>query len=453
MNSMMAAFRGSRLRSRALRSASWILIGYSGSQGMRLAANLILTRLLFPEAFGMMALVGVVTVGLAMFSDVGISPSISQSPRGEDPDFLNTAWTIQVIRGVALWLTACVLAWPVAWFYDAPDLALYLPVAGLSLLIAGFNPTRIETAQRRLLVGRLTLLDLAGQAVAIIAMVVLAWVFQSVWALVVGTVIGALATLLLTHMGLPGLVNRFRWETAAADELIRFGKWIFLSTAFWFLSSQGDKAILGKFLSLETLGVYNIGYFLAAFPLALAHAVSGKVLIPIYREAPPKDSPANAAKLRRLRHALGLSILALLLVAALLGPAIVDLLYDARYTHSGAMLVLLAVAQISQVAGLTYDQAALAAGDSRRFFVFSCLRAILQVGLLLLGVTLFGLIGALVATGIAMLATHPIAIWLARRHGVWDPLHDALIFGIGGMGAALALWLHWDAILAMAAAT
>jgi len=453
MRRLLGAFTDNRLMARAMRSSSLIVIGYGGSQAMRLAANLILTRLLFPEAFGMMALVGVVTIGLAMFSDVGISPSISQSRRGDDPDFLNTAWTIQVIRGFALWIAACALAWPVAQFYGEPDLALYLPIAGISLAIAGFNPTRIETAHRHLLVGRLTMLDLAAQAIGVVAMVALAWALQSVMALVIGGVLGALAKLALTHYGLPGLGNRLRWERPAAAELIRFGKWIFLSTAFWFMSSQGDKAILGKFLPLNTLGVYNIGFFLAAFPLALGQAVVGKVLIPIYRDTPPTASPENARKLRKMRYAMGLPIMGLVIVMAFFGPALVDLLYDERYVHAGAILVLLAAAQLPQVLGLSYDQAALAAGDSRRFFVFSCVRAVLQVGFLLIGVSLYGLIGALVALCGSTLLTHLVAIWLARHHGVWDPVHDVALFSVGVVVAATSLWLHWGAILAMVAAT
>ncbi len=438
---------------RAMRSSSLIVIGYGGSQAMRLAANLILTRLLFPEAFGMMALVGVVTAGLAMFSDVGISPSISQSKRGDDPDFLNTAWTIQVIRGFCLWLAAALLAYPFALFYGAPDLALYLPIAGVSLAIAGFNPTRIETAHRHLLVGRLTLLDLTAQAIGVIAMVLLAWWLQSVMALVIGGVIAALAKLLLTHFGLPGLRNTLRWEKSAAHELVIFGKWIFLSTAAWFLSSQGDKAILGKFLSLDVLGVYNIGFFLAAFPLALGQAVTGKVLIPIYRDTPPDAAPENARKLRKMRYALGVPIMVLVVVMAFFGPAVVNVLYDERYIHAGAILVILAVGQIPQVIGLSYDQAALAAGDSRRFFVFTCFRALFQVGFLIVGVSLFGLIGALCALALSSLCTHPVLIWLARHHKVWDPVHDALLFIMGLAVAAASLTLHWPEIQAMIAAT
>mgnify|MGYP002700746173 CR=1 FL=1 len=150
-----------------------------------------------------------------------------------------------------MWILTGLVAWPMAQFYAAPELVVYLPLAGITLLIAGFNPTRIETAHRHLLVGRLTALDLGSQVIGIGSMVLMAWLTQSVLALVLGGIVQALAKLALTHFGLPGLRNQFRWEKAAANELIHFGKWIFLSTACWFATSQGDRAILGKVVPLE----------------------------------------------------------------------------------------------------------------------------------------------------------------------------------------------------------
>lgn len=450
MTSLTSVFRSNDLLARVFRSSSWLVLGYATSQALRLASNLILTRLLFPEAFGLMALVTVVTVGLSMFSDVGIGSSIARSERGDDPEFLNTAWTIQALRGFGLWAAACLLAWPMAALYDAPELAFYLPVAGFSMVIAGFNPTRIETANRHLLVGRLTLLDLLGQTIGIISMVVMAVLTQSVWSLVIGGVVGVAAKLCLTHALLPGDRNRFRWEPAAARELVSFGKWIFLSTAFWFLSSQGDKAILGKFLSMETLGIYNVGFFIASFPLMLGQAVSQKILIPVYREKPPGESPYNARKLHQMRVGLSVGIIGLLTVMAFAGPALISFLYDARYQDAGAMAVLIACALIPQAIGLTYDQAALAAGDSRRFFVFTGARALLQIGLLLAGATFYGLLGAIVSMGVAMVLVHPVLIWLARGHDAWDPVHDVFATVTGGCAAALALWVHWDTIATLA---
>jgi O-antigen/teichoic acid export membrane protein len=449
MIKLAAVFSGRGLMARVLRSASWLMIGYGGSQALRLAANLVLARLLFPEAFGLMALVTVVTVGLSLFSDVGIGPAIAQNPRGDDPDFLNTAWTIQVIRGFGLWAMTLLLAWPVAWVYDTPDLILYLPIAGVALAIAGFNPTRIETAHRHLLVGRLTALDLAAQAIGVGAMVLVAWATGSVMALVLGGVLQAGAKLLLTHYGLPGARNRFRWEKSAAQELIRFGKWIFLSTAFWFLTSQGDRAILGRFVSLDVLGVYNIGYFLASFPMLLGHAVNQRLMIPVYRDKPADGPPENRRKHRLLRAGLSAVVLSMLLLMAWIGPWLTEILYDARYQQAGVMSVLISLALAPAVITMTYDQAALAAGDSRAFFVFTATRALLQTGLFLLGTLWFGLPGGIAALGLAMLGAYPVLVWLARRHGAWDPMHDLLCtLIVGGIGGSALAW-HWEAVQAL----
>lgn len=412
-------------------------MGYGTSQAMRLASNLILTRLLFPEAFGIMALVTVFMVGLAMFSDIGIGPSILQHKRGDEQGFLDTAWTIQVVRGVFLWLCTLALAYPVAAFYGEPILALLLPVAGISLLIHGFDPTRIETATRHLRVGLVTVLDLLSQFIGIATMVVLALIYASVWALVAGWVVSSLARLVLMWVFLPGPRNRLHWDSTAGWDLIRFGIWLFLSTACGFLVAQGDRAILGKYLTMEQLGLYNIGFFLASFPVLLGQAVTGRVLIPIYRERLIGSDQAQARTMRQMRFLLTGAVFVLLAIMAFAGEAIVALLYDPRYAPAGAVLVLIAVVQIPTIIGMTYDQAALAAGDSRNYFLLTFARAVFLVTGMIVGAEYGGLIGALAGQTLAAIAVYPLLIWLARRHGVWDGLHD-LSFAILGLALASA---------------
>src|SRR4030067_2852480 len=112
------------LRQRVLQSGSWTLLGYGVNQALRLGGNLILTRLLFPEAFGMMAIIQAVAFGAHMLTDVGIGPSVVQKERGNDPAFLNTAWTIQIIRGILVWLALCAMALPIAGLYGEPLLSV-----------------------------------------------------------------------------------------------------------------------------------------------------------------------------------------------------------------------------------------------------------------------------------------------------------------------------------------
>ena len=108
--------RAASLRKLALRGVIWTTAGFGCGQVLRLAGNLILTRLLVPELFGLMTLAQTAITGLSMFSDIGTSANVVRHPRGEDPKFLNTAWTLQVIRGFWLWLGMALLAVPLARF-------------------------------------------------------------------------------------------------------------------------------------------------------------------------------------------------------------------------------------------------------------------------------------------------------------------------------------------------
>ena len=100
------------LRQRVIVGSAWTLASFGLAQVLRFGSNIALARLLSPEIFGLMALVNLFLRGTQMLSDVGIGPSVTQSPRGESPAFLATAWTIQVTRGVLLALMCLALAKP-----------------------------------------------------------------------------------------------------------------------------------------------------------------------------------------------------------------------------------------------------------------------------------------------------------------------------------------------------
>ena len=434
--------------SRALGSGAWSMANFGLGQIMRLASNLILTRILSPDDFGLMALVSSFLIGLNMFSDMGLGPSIMQSKRGDDPAFLDTAWTIKVIRGFIIFATACAMAWPLAAFYNAPEFMWVFPAAAISMLVGGFFPTRIDSAGRHLQIGRLTLIELANQLIGILITAAAALILQNVWALVWGQVLGAFVQLAMFHYMLPGHVDRFRMEKEARNEIVKFGRWIFFSTICGFLLFQGDRIILGRVLTLDHLGIYNIGQFLATVPGLLGTAIAGRLFIPMYREHPPGDSAANFRTLQRTRAGFTGLLLCAAITLALVGPWMVDHLYDPRYHNAGGMLVAIACIQMLLVIPLSYETAALAAGDSRAFFIMQSSRALIYFTLVLIGAWLYGLGGVLAAQALAHVFCYPVSVWMARRQRAWDPRHDMIATVIALAGAALALTLHADVVAA-----
>ncbi len=420
--------------------------GVGGQQFLRLASNLILTRLMFPEAFGLMALIQTFMVGLQMFSDIGIGPSIIQNRRGEDPDFLNTAWTIQIIRGTILWLLSCALAWPLARFYDEPQIFWLMPVVGLSALITGFRSTKNAVANRNMQLGLQTAIALASQAAGLVVMIVLAWMTSSVWSLVIGGLVSGFLSVWAERRFLPGMTNAFRWERGAARDLIGFGKFIFISSLAGFFVNQGEKIVLGKLVSLADLGIYNIGFFMASFPAMLGSMIAGRILFPLYREIRPSESLPNRRKIRRARNLLTGSMIALFGTLAISGNFLIGFLYDPRYAAAGPMLIIMAIMQIPAALTMGNAQLLLAEGDSRRFSHLTLIQAGLNFILLFGGFWLIGMAGVLLIRGLSIIGIYPLQqIYLSRYHGT-DLRRDAVFLLIGALFSAIAIWVNWDVL-------
>lgn len=442
---------GDGLRARALRGAAFTFFGFGAQQALRLASNLILTRLLFPEAFGLMALVMVVLTGLQMFSDTGINTAIVQNKRGDDPAFLGTAFSVQIARGGLLWLVTLALALPMAAFYDQPQLAALLPVAGLATLIQGFQSMRLATANRHIALGRLTALELGSQALGIAVMVALAWAWPSVWALIVGTLVSAATKTALSHILLAGPPDRIRWDRTAFSELFHFGKYIFLGSIAGFLVNNADRAVLGKFISIAELGVYNIGFFMASVPMMVGFQLGHKVLMPIYSRTPPRAGPENVRKVRLARAGLSAVLIALGLGFALSGEWLIGFLYQDRYALAGPVMVLLSLTFLPGVLLNAYGVLLLASGNSRAFTLYVAVLGTVQLALLIGLVQAYGILGAALAPGLAALIVYPYTARLARRAGGWDPAIDAIGLTAIAIGAAGVLALHDGAVAAVMA--
>lgn len=440
-------FKGDGTRARAMRSSAILIMGFGGANVLRLVSNLILTRLLFPEAFGLISIVYVFLTGLAMVSDLGLNVSIIQNERGEDEELLNTAWSLQIVRGLILWLGACALAYPAALIYGEPQLAQLLPIVGLTALIQGFATTKIALANRNLQIGVQVFTELGSQFITLILTAFAAWLTGSVWSIVVGVIVGSLLKVIAQHVMLKGPSNRWHLNREMIGELLHFGKYIFLGSIGGFLINQSDRAILGAYVSLTDLGIFTVAFMFATVPIELARAAGDKIIFPLFSKFPPAQNAENRSKVLRARSLVQLAAVSMGGVLSLVSVPMVELLYDARYQAAGPILALLGFTITAQVVAANYDGAYLGAGDSKQHFRLIALQAVLQVVISLLLISRYGILGAIFALGITMLATYPFRARAANRYNAWDPVTDLLTLAIGWGFALLSIYLWYDKIM------
>jgi O-antigen/teichoic acid export membrane protein len=429
---------GRSLRSLALRGSAWTIIGFGASQVLRFAGNIVLTRLLFKEAFGLMALVGIFMQGLAMFSEVGIGPAIIQNPRGDEESFLNTAWTIQVGRGLLLWLASFAIAWLAARFYAEPMLQWLIPAVGFSALIGGLNSTSIFTYNRHLAIGRLTVVELISNFVGLLLTIAFAWWYRSVWALVWGGVLTAIVKLALSFAMMPNHRHRLEWDRTATRELFSFGRWIFISTVLTFFALQGDRLIFGKMIPIGLLGVYSIALNLAIVPTAAITRVSGTVVFPAYtrNSGDPGYLPSVFHRVRFPLLAVGGMTVAGLIAS---GPILVRLVYRPEYHEAGLFVAILAVGVWFQITESTNGSALLAIGKANWLAACNAVKIIAMLTIIPLGFHFGGFHGALWALVIADSLRYVVAAIGCSLNGLNSWLSDAGLTLLTAASAVLGI--------------
>jgi O-antigen/teichoic acid export membrane protein len=433
-----------RLRDRALAVGAWTVCSYAGNIFVRIFSNLILTRLLFPEAFGSIAAAMALIYGLALVSDFGVHSIIVQSPRGEQPDFLHSAWVFQLLRAIIVWVvlaTICAFIYmpaihnlvPVASVFADRKLPLVTAIMGLALVLGGAESTCISLNARRLNYKPIVWLDLISKLLSLPIMVIWAWIAPSVWALVGGILASNVFRLALSHVMVPGPQMRFDWQRDHFGEIVRFGRWIAASSFASFISQQSDVILLGFLTPSATLGLYSIAKLLVGTGEGLLEQLNSALALPIFGEVIRKDPSMLRSRYYRFRVPIDLAagLLSGGLFAA--GAFIVNFLYDTRYSQAGPMLEILALGTASLPLSIIAS-AFIATGDTYISAIASILKAVSLIASIAIGFSLFGLSGAIGGIAVHRLIPSMVVVLLAHRRewiGIWHELRIIPAFFLG----------------------
>ncbi len=389
------------LKARAARGGIWVGLGSSMEQIFRLGRNMILTRILAPEAFGLMAIVMAVNAAFESFTQVGIQEAIIQNPRGQEKTYLNGAWWFASVRAAILYGVVFLAAPWIAQFYNNPELTSLMRVAFIGLFFNSILSPRLAIAQKKMEFKRWVLAFQGGAVLGIFVTIVMAFFMRNVWALAIGFTVEALARCLLSYIlcpFLPGVV--FDRENLKA--LFKYAKGMIGLPILTFVFMRCDIFVVGKMFTMAELGLYSMAVNMAWLPFRFITILMGRIMMPVISERQDDKILINQWILKSTSVIL-LFGLPTFFLTVFYGREILTIVYGAKY---GAVVVPFAIvflAAMMRTCSVPIASVYLATGRPELHRRFTGIRAVLIVALIYPAAKYMGLAGAALAGLLSMI--------------------------------------------------
>lgn len=447
--SALSASPGS-LKERALSAGIWSTALAVAGTALRFGSSLILTRLLVPEVFGVVALAMVLFTVVALLSDVGLLQSVIYNKKGEDPDFLGTIWGVAAVRGLLISTVSSVIALVVyigqhlSWFaadsvYAHPQLPAVLALTCLTATIGGLKSPKIYVCDRRLDLRTPGYIELTAQFTGTLATVLLSLKWRTVWPIVAGVHVSTLTSVLLSLYWIKGPIGRMQWHREYVREIILFGRWILLSSVTYVIASNMDRLLFGLWFTPAMLAFYALAVNIVQSADMVISRPFTSVGAPAFGEMVRRGGDGLRGVYFRFRlpyDLISIGAAGFLFVA---GQLLIDVLYDPRYAAAGRVLMIMSFSLLFPRFSVISTVHA-ACGNPRILSWASVIRLASVLLFIPLGYRIGGQEGAIWGMAFHMLPASLYLWWTSRALKLDDPLYEIKVLAAWPAGAALG-WL------------
>ncbi|MEZ5981271.1 MAG: oligosaccharide flippase family protein [Parvularculaceae bacterium] len=433
---------------RAARGAAWIVAARFVMRSFGFVNTIILARLLVPEDFGLVAVAMTAMQLLQGFSDIGISQAVVRF-HDADRDDLDTLFTLGAVRGSVIAFLLCALAPLAAQFYGDPRMFwVFVGIAFQPFLMGLLNPRFFEF-ERNLDFSKEFISNAVNKFAGVAVSIVVAVVFRTYWAIILGVVTSAAIQLALSYVLRPSL-PRFTFKSF--KKVIGFSGWLTGVSFVAALNNKLDAFVLARVVGHTGTGVYYVGKQIGEMP-------TNELAAPIARAIYPGLSSLQGNRERmRTAYLRGVEALAAVAMPAALGFAfvaneIVPLLLGDKWLEAIPVVQVLTPILGLQTLFLATQFYAMALGETRLVFFRELIFFLVRFPTFLWASIHFGLDGAIYATGGCGLIHVLLNLTLyarATRRPFWEPLWQARrsFAAIGAMSVYfLLLRPHFGALL------
>ncbi len=396
---------------RTVRGAGWVIAWRLGMRVLGLISTLILVRLLVPADFGLLALAASFAQTVDGMMTIGTEEAVIRQP-SPDRNVYDTAWTLNVIRGLTVTAIVVLSAAPVARFFGDPRLVTVLIVIAMPPLLDGLSNIGTVDFRREMQFQKEFAIMVVPKLFGIVATLTAALIHPSYTALLWGIATNQSLRSAMSYVMHP---FRPRFSLRAWRGLIGYSIWTWLLALAVLLRSRSDTLLLGRLTNSTSVGVYSVGAEVAALP-------TSELVEPLCRASFAGFAAANregvlvtetflrlmaSAVVVTLPAGLGLALVAAPLVRVAFGPE-----WDAAVP----VLRVLGLAGIMTVFGQVSLHLMSAHSLLGRLTFVALAGAGLRILLLLLLIPPFGVSGAAWAAGLATCIDQGATLLMALRH-------------------------------------
>jgi O-antigen/teichoic acid export membrane protein len=406
-------FSGSSLKTAIFRGGLWLGTGAVAEQLIRFGRNMVLARLLAPADFGLMAIVSSATSVIHTMMDIGVREALIQNRRGGDKEYVDAAWWMAFGRGIGFWIILSLVSPLFSKFYGHADLGLLFRVCALGLVFDGAVSMKAVVAVKEMRFSRYAAMNHGGAICGVAITVLLSFMLQDVWALVIGSVAESAVRCILSFIFFPYLPP-LGWSTSAVRVLLKFSRGILGLSLLNLIFARTDIFVLGKLLNASQLGLYSMAVYLVQTPTNFVMNIFGQTILPTFSRIHEDKTRLNRAFLK-VSSLIFLAGFPAVIVALFCGRSLLGVAYGSRYASGGSVLAITAIVSVINLANAQITSVFYACGLPHLHRTCVLIMAVTMVILVYPLVSFFGLSGGQLACLSAILVGFSFQLIRLRR--------------------------------------
>jgi O-antigen/teichoic acid export membrane protein len=282
----------------AVANARWVGTIQAVRIGAQLLGLLILSRLVAPEDFGLVAMAFAISNFALLIRDLGSGAALIQRAVLE-PDTVATAHWSNCFIGAVLGIALFLLAGPFEVLLKAPALEPLLQVLALSFPILGSTTVHQALLERESRFALLARIEISAVLAGLLVAVVSALLGAGAYSLVLQTLTVAMVSALQLWIA-TGLETDQDWSLKRARELWRFSGHLLGFNIINYFARNADTMIIGRVLGAASLGPYSLAYRIMLFPVQNLTFVAARALLPVMSRTQDAVAQLGSLYLRTL---------------------------------------------------------------------------------------------------------------------------------------------------------